>query len=144
MRCWDGGASFFTCKNGTYHLNDNFAWTIEGPDNKMISTDYFNLASPFINYYNGDLCKIENEYHKCSCGRYYRPFKMLQNRPFALKGTSKLIDIKQQISQLSFKKYLIQVQFENLSVRISSSRELSSVEKEILQDILKEYEIFWK
>jgi phenylacetate-coenzyme A ligase PaaK-like adenylate-forming protein len=144
MRCWDGGASFFTCKNGTYHLNDNFAWTIEGPDHKMISTDYFNLASPFINYWNGDLCEIKENYELCSCGRYYRPFKMLQNRPFALKGTSKLIDIKQQISQLSFKKYLIQIQFENLSVRISSSRELSYIEKEILQNILKEYEIFWK
>jgi hypothetical protein len=144
MRCWDGGATFFTCQYDTYHLLDNLTMTTQGADNKMISTDYFNLSSPFINYYNGDLCEIENEYHKCSCGRYYRPFKMLQNRPFALKGIAKLTDIKQQISQLSFKKYLIQVQFENLSVRVSSSRELSSVEKEILQDILREYEIFWK
>lgn len=143
MRCWDGGASFFTCKNGTYHLNDNFAWTIKGPDHKMISTDYFNLASPFINYWNGDLCQIDNEYRKCDCGRYYRPFKMLQNRPFTLKGTSKLIDIKQQISQLSFKGDLIQIQFENLSVMISSSRNLETVEKEILQNILKEYKVFW-
>jgi hypothetical protein len=69
---------------------------------------------------------------------------MLQNRPFALKGTAKLTDIKQQISQLSFKNDLIQVQFENLSVKISSSRKLETVEKEILQSILKEYEIFWK
>lgn len=144
MRCWDGGASFFTCKNGTYHLNDNFAWTIEGPDNKMISTDYFNLASPFVNYWNGDLCEIKENYELCPCGRYYRPFKMLQNRPFALKGTSKLIDIKQQVSQLSFKKYLIQVQFENLSVIISSSRELETDEKGQLQEILNEYNILWK
>ena len=144
MRCWDGGASFFTCKSGTYHLNDNFAWTIQGEDNKFISTDYFNMVAPFINYYNGDLCEIKENYELCSCGRYYRPFKMLQNRPFALKGTSKLTDIKQQISQLSFKNDLIQIQFENLSVIISSSRNLETVEKEILQNILKEYEIFWK
>lgn len=144
MRCWDGGASFFTCKNGTYHLNDNFAWVIEGPDNKMISTDYFNLASPFINYWNGDLCEIDSEYRKCSCGRYYRPFKMLQNRPFALKGTTKLTAIKEQISQLSFKRDLIQVQFENLRVSIVSSRKLEDNEKDKLQNILKEYEIFWK
>lgn len=143
MRCWDGGASFFTCKYGTYHLNDNFAWVIEGPDNKMISTDYFNLASPFINYWNGDLCKIDNEYQKCNCGRYYRPFKMLKNRPFALKGPTKLTDIKQQISQLSFKGDLIQVQFENLTVMITSARNLESNEKEVLQGILKEYQIFW-
>jgi len=144
MKCWDGGASFFTCKNGTYHLNDNFAWTVEGPDHKMISTDYFNLASPFINYWNGDLCEISKEYHKCNCGRYYRPFKMLQNRPFALKGTTKLTTIKEEISKLSFKGDLIQVQFENLSVSVVSSRKLEDYEKDQLQNILKEYRIFWK
>ena len=39
MRCWDGGATFFTCKFGTYHLMDNLSWVEEGESNKMISTD---------------------------------------------------------------------------------------------------------
>jgi hypothetical protein len=69
---------------------------------------------------------------------------MLQNRPFALKGTTKLTAIKEQISQLSFKRDLIQVQFENLRVSIVSSRKLENNEKDQLQNILKEYEIFWK
>lgn len=144
MRCYDGGANFFTCKHNTYHLNDNLAWVTQGSDNKLISTDYINIVAPFVNYWNGDLCEIQGGYLLCECGRYYRPFKMLENRPFALKGPTKLTDIKQQISQLSFKGDLIQVQFENLRVKISSSRELENNEKEILQDILKEYQIFWR
>jgi hypothetical protein len=68
----------------------------------------------------------------------------MENRPFALKGSTKLTSIKQQISQLSFKGDLIQVQFENLSVMISSSRELETSEKDQLQNILNEYKIFWK
>lgn len=144
MRCWDGGATFFTCQYDTYHLLDNLTMTTQGADNKMISSDYFNLSSPFVNYHNGDLCDIKKRYKLCPCGRYYRPFKMLENRPFSLKGPTKLTHIKEQISQLSFKADLIQIQFDNLSVRISCSRELSSVEKEILQNILKGYQIFWK
>jgi phenylacetate-coenzyme A ligase PaaK-like adenylate-forming protein len=142
MRCWDGGATFFTCKFGTYHLLDNITYH-KSVDNKLVTTDYFSLSAPFINYWNGDLCKIENEYLRCECGRLYRPFKMLENRPFALKGSSKLTSIKQQISQLSFKRDLIQVQFENLSVRISCSRELETNEKDQLQNILIEYQIIF-
>jgi phenylacetate-coenzyme A ligase PaaK-like adenylate-forming protein len=143
MRCWDGGATFFTCKFKTYHLLDNITYH-KSINNKLVTTDYFSLAAPFINYWNGDICSIGNEYLRCECGRLYRPFKMLENRPFALKGSAKLTSIKQQISQLSFKGDLIQVQFENLSVMISSSRPLETSEKDQLQDILREYQIFWK
>lgn len=139
MRCWDGGASFFTCKHGTYHLNENFAHVTQGPDNKLLSNDYFNIVAPFINYWNGDLCEIQNEYHLCKCGRYYRPFRMLQNRPFALKGPTKLVEIKKQISNLLFKNKINQVQFENLSVNIYSDEKLDDDEKAILDEILKDY-----
>ena len=143
MRCWDGGATFFTCKFGTYHLLDNITYH-KSVNNKLVTTDYFSLAAPFVNYWNGDICSIENEYFRCQCRRLYRPFRMMENRPFALKGSTKLTSIKEQISQLSFKKDLIQVQFENLSAMISSSRSLETSEKDQLQDILREYQIFWK
>jgi hypothetical protein len=143
MRCWDGGATFFTCKFGTYHLLDNIT-SHKSIDNKLVTTDYFSLAAPFINYWNGDLCKIENEYLRCECGRLYHPFRMMENRPFALKGSSKLTSIKQQISQLSFKKDLIQVQFQNLDATIVCSRQLDIDEKSQLQEILNEYNILWK
>jgi phenylacetate-coenzyme A ligase PaaK-like adenylate-forming protein len=143
MRCWDGGATFFTCKFGTYHLLDNIT-NHKSIDDKLVTTDYFSLAAPFVNYWNGDLCTIGDEYLRCECGRLYRHFKMLQNRPFALKGSVKLTSIKQQISQLSFKGDLIQVQFQNLDATIVCSRQLDINEKSQLQEILNEYNILWK
>ena len=141
MRCWDGGASFFTCKYGTYHLNDNFSWTTQGADNKLISTDYFNIAAPFLNYWNGDLCEIKEDHELCECGRYYRPFKMLQNRPFTLKGPTKLTEIKKQIGELEFKNKITQVQFDNLSVNIYCNQKLSEFESLTLNKILQEYKV---
>ncbi len=141
MRCWDGGASFFTCKFGTYHLNDNLAWVTQGPDNKMISTDYFNIVAPFVNYWNGDLCEIENEYKLCECGRWYRPFKMLQNRPFALKGPTKLTEIREKIATLEFKSSIDQVQFENLTANVYLNNKLDEGCIDILKNILSDYEV---
>lgn len=77
MRCWDGGGSFFTCKYKNYHLMDNLAWCEQGPNNEFICTDYFNLASPFVRYWNGDYCRIDNEYKRCQCGRLYRKFELI-------------------------------------------------------------------
>lgn len=87
MRCWDGGATFFTCKNRNYHLMDNLSWC-DSVDGKLVSTDYFNLPSPFVRYWNGDFCQIADTYSRCECGRLYRDFEFLENRPFALKGRS--------------------------------------------------------
>lgn len=139
MRCWDGGASFFTCKFGTYHLNDNFAWVTQGNDNKLISTDYFNTAAPFINYWNGDRCKIESDYHKCECGRWYRPFKMLENRPFALKGPKKLTLIKEQISQLEFRNKINQVQFDGLAANVYLNEKIDEAGLNKIKEILSDY-----
>lgn len=141
MKGWDGGCSFFTCKHGTYHLNDNFALSFQGPNNKLISTDYFNMVSPFINYWNGDLCEIQDEYELCKCGRYYRPFKMLENRPFALKGPTKLTEIKKQIGLLNYKYKINQVQFENLDVNLYLNEKLESEEINSLKEILKDYKV---
>jgi hypothetical protein len=141
MRCWDGGASFFTCKFGTYHLNDNFAWVTQGSDNKLISTDYFNIAAPFINYWNGDRCKIENDYRKCECGRWYRPFKMIQNRPFALKGPKKLTLIKEQIGQLEFKNKISQVKFDGLEVIVYLNEEINQAGLNKIKEILSDYTV---
>lgn len=77
MRCRDGGASFFTCKYRNYHLMDNLAWCEEGPNQELICTDYFNLASPFVKYWNGDYCRIAKDYQRCECGRIYRDFEFL-------------------------------------------------------------------
>lgn len=141
MRCWDGGATFFTCKYDTYHLLDNLTWCTQGRNNELISTDYLSMPAPFINYWNGDLCEIKNEYQLCLCGRYYRPFKILQSRPFALKGPTKLTQIKEKISQLSFKTKINQIQFENLTVNVYSTIELTTDEKYTINNILIDYTV---
>ena len=66
---------------------------------------------------------------------------MLENRPFGLKGTTKLTSIKQQVSKLDFKQDIVQVKFDNLKVDIVAKRELLDVEKEQLDNIFNEYEI---
>ncbi len=141
MRCWDGGASFFTCKFGTHHLLDNFSWVCQGENNSMISTDYFNIAAPFVNYCNGDKCEISDEYLQCKCGRWYRPFKMLQNRPFALKGPTRLTQIKDQIAQLEFKSKIDQIQFEGLEVNVYLNDVLDEESMEKIKSILSDYTI---
>jgi hypothetical protein len=98
MRCWDGGATFFTCKHRNYHLMDNLCW-VEEIDGKMICTEYFNLASPFVKYWNGDYCKIGKEYKRCECGRLYREFEFVESRPFSLKGVC-MKDIKDGLKAL--------------------------------------------
>lgn len=138
MRCWDGGATFFTCKFGTYHLLDNITHH-KSVNNKLVTTDYFSLAAPFVNYWNGDICEIKDEYQRCDCDRLYRPFKMLENRPFALKGPTKLTEIKQKIKELNFRNKIDQFQFENLSVNLYTNSTLNDDEKKILDGVLKDY-----
>jgi hypothetical protein len=98
MRCWDGGATFYTCKHRNYHLMDNLSW-VEEIDGKMICTDYFNLASPFVRYWNGDYCRISTEYQRCDCGRLYREFEFMESRPFSLKGVC-MSEIKSGLKEL--------------------------------------------
>jgi hypothetical protein len=143
MRCWDGGAMFFTCKHNTYHLCDNVSWVEQGSENQMLTTDYLSLPAPFVNYWNGDLCEIDNKYDRCACGRLYRPFKMLDSRPFALKGSQKLTEIKRQIHSLDFHESINHIQFANLKAYITIARELTETEKNILGSILDEYSLIY-
>ena len=111
MRCWDGGATFFTCSYRNYHLMDNISWC-EEKEGKLVSTDYFSLPSPFLNYWNGDLCEIKNEYSRCECGRLFRPFKFIENRPFLLKGYS-INEIIKIIKENNFKISQVRCSLEN-------------------------------
>jgi len=127
MRCWDGGASFFTCKHGTYHLMDNLSWCEQGPNNELICTDYFNLASPFVRYWNGDYCKIGDEYKRCGCGRLYREFELLESRPFSLKGVC-IAEIRKGLKNLGISG-IKQVRCSTASLDVVSDRVLDDEEK---------------
>lgn len=66
MRCWDGGATYFTCKYLNKHWA-NFSSIIKIENQKLISTDLWNLAEPFVDYWNKDVLTSENT-KWCECG----------------------------------------------------------------------------
>lgn len=138
MRCWDGGATFFTCKHKNYHLMDNLAWCEEGPNHELICTDYFNLASPFVRYWNGDYCRIAKEYQRCECGRLYRDFEFLQNRPFALKG-SNMREIQEKIKNLGIEG-IKQVRCSIHDLSVVSRRNLTELEKTSIRSVSDKFE----
>lgn len=130
MRCWDGGAGFWTCRHGTYHLMDNLSWC-EEYDGKLVSTDYFSLPSPFVRYWNGDFCRIADTYKRCDCGRLYRDFEFMESRPFSVKGRS-ILDIRATISGLGIKG-LKRVTCSSDHIIITSSVEVPESKKQIIR-----------
>lgn len=127
MKCWDGGSMFFTCKHRNYHLVDNFSWT-EEVDGKMVCTDFFNLSSPFVRYWNGDYCRIDQKYKRCQCGRLFREFEFLESRPFSLKGVC-LQQIKEKIKALEVPD-IRQVRCSIDCLDVVSNRDLTLEEKQ--------------
>ena len=133
MRCWDGGAMFFTCRYGTYHLMDNMSWCLSVGE-KLVCTDYLNPVCPFVNYWNGDYCSIEERYVRCGCGRMYRPFKFLENRPFAIKGKS-VEEYKRRMIEAGITN-LKQVRCNRNVIEIVSREDLTQQSKEKIALIL--------
>lgn len=77
MRCWDGGLSFFECRYGTKHINDELC-VAKSVNNQIISTDLFNYAQEFINYKNDDIGEIEIK--QCACGIFGNVFKKFEGK----------------------------------------------------------------
>lgn len=140
MRCWDGGAGFFSCKHYTYHLMDNLSFC-EEYEEKLLSTDYFSFPSPFVKYWNGDLCNISNEYKRCKCGRAYRPFKFLQSRPFGIKGKS-ILEFKEKI-KIAGITGIRHVKCSRVGFEIVTNNELSENEKLTLKEIFLKHPIVY-
>lgn len=132
MRCWDGGASFFTCREGRCHLMDNLSWC-EDVDGRLVSTDFFNFASPFVRYWNGDVCQIGDKYSRCGCGRLYREFEFLENRPFSVGGVN-LFELKSKMMDLGIQG-VKQARCHSDSINVVSRRPLSEGEKIKIQSL---------
>jgi ADP-heptose:LPS heptosyltransferase len=132
MRCWDGGAGFFQCKHGTYHLMDQLAYCRQG-SNRLISTDYFSFPSPFIEYWNGDNCEIGEDYHRCDCGRLYRKFRFLESRPYSLKGKNINL-LSDEIAKVT--KWVCQLRCEDNAIEVMSRVALSDEEQQKVRKIL--------
>jgi hypothetical protein len=134
MKCWDGGAAFMTCKHYTYHLLDDVAYC-HSVDGKLIATDYFNYVSPFINYWNGDYCDIEDQYEKCKCGRWYRPFKFVKTRDFG-STEIKSLEVKNKIGELKIPNIkFVKIGSRN-EITIISSENVSETNKDLIKKAL--------
>lgn len=126
MRCWDGGATFFTCAYGTYHICDNLAYT-SSKDGKLITDDYFSICSPFFNYWNGDYANVDDEILRCECGRYYRKFKLVKNRAFTISGID-TETIRQAIIKSGFTNVkMVKCDSDRLIISVSSQQDTNSI-----------------
>lgn len=67
MRCWDGGATFYTCEYGHTHWLDMVFEMHHDSENRLITTDSLNKAQRFHEYWNGDIVRTERE-EMCPCG----------------------------------------------------------------------------
>jgi hypothetical protein len=82
MRCWDGGATFWTCPYGKRHWLDFVAAT-RFEQERLIATDYYNLAQLFVDYHNGDYINSSSG-SNCRCGAISADidFKNRQDMPY--------------------------------------------------------------
>ncbi len=142
MRCWDGGASFFTCKAGIYHLQDELSHVFSTENGEMASIDFFSYASPFVNYLNGDYCSVGKEYKKCDCGRWYRAFEFHNRRPQQYMNTNGGFFDTEEVAKTLLSKFSIGFfSFHDGSVSIEDSMLDDEVKKNIVIEMAKIYVI---
>jgi hypothetical protein len=140
MRCWDGGATFMTCKNHVYHLMDDLALVYNDDQGKLMSIDFFAYPSPFINYWNGDYCEVEAEYKLCDCGRWHRPFKFLNRRPRSNRTKNGNFYDSQKIHDYLTTTYDVQfVSYQDNIISVEDSSLTDETKKSIVQDMAKEH-----
>ena len=133
MRCWDGGVTFFTCPYRTYHLLDGLA-AVSTDDHRLVSTDFYSLASPFIDYWNGDFATIGAEYERCQCGRSYRSLDRSRSR--LLTGVTNT-EIRQRIIESGVDtSLLLRGEARDRFLRLFTSRQLPQVQRETIRRLL--------
>jgi hypothetical protein len=141
MRCWDGGVTFYTCRHNTYHLIDGLAWAFSDKHQRLISTDFFSLPSPFVNYWNGDYCTISNDYQRCRCGRIYRQFSIDRTRNVAVNGIPST-QVRTVLSEIDFFTEAVKrAEMSNNFLRIFTRRPLTTPERQTIRNVLRNFEI---
>jgi hypothetical protein len=140
MRCWDGGASFFTCEKGTYHLQDELSYVYSTDEGRLVSIDFFSYPSPFINYLNGDYCTVGEDFKLCACGRWHREFKFnsRRNRQFTTTNGG-FYDAEEVVKNLLKKFSLGFVSVQDGSVSIEDSNLDDETKEAIVLEMSKLY-----
>lgn len=141
MRCWDGGATFFTCKYNTYHICDNLAYS-RSINNKLITDDYFSVCSPFFNYWNGDYVKIDDNIQLCKCGRYYRNFEFVKSRPFTISNMNSNT-IKEIIKSSGIHEIKI-VKCDRDKITITTTKQPSQESTQKIQESLPKFKVIYE
>jgi hypothetical protein len=131
MRCWDGGATFYTCRYNTYHLMDSLSWAYSD-NHKLRTYDYFSIPSPFVNYWNGDYAEIGDSYQRCDCGRAYRHFKIGRTRSETSAIVSDSSLIKSQIAESGLLAKIKRIEVIDTFMRIFTTYLLDKEDKEII------------
>jgi hypothetical protein len=140
MRCWDGGVTFFTCRFNTYHLLDGVAWAESDRHHRLLSYDFYSLASPFVNYWNGDYATIGTTYQRCRCGRLYREFEINRTRSVELNGVTN-VRVRTQLAATGLTAAIKRAEATNNFLRVFTHRPLSSQERHDLRHVLPQFEI---
>lgn len=87
MRCWDGGASFYTCQYMNKHIC-HFTSLVHMENRKLISTDFWNRSQLFVDYWNGDIVDWSRG-NMCPCGCFIDHIEFEQRRRmFVINGVS--------------------------------------------------------
>lgn len=139
MRCWDGGVTFYSCQFNKTHLIDGLAWAWSDAG-RLISTDFYSLPSPFVNYWNGDYCTIAEQYQICKCGRCYRPFEMQSPRSVAVNNAVS-DQLKVWINQLPFIADIKRAEATRKFIRVFTKRPLTSKERAEIRKVLQGFEV---
>lgn len=140
MRCWDGGVTFFTCPHHTYHLLDGLA-AVSTDHHRLISTDFYSLPSPFIDYWNGDFATLGSEYLRCPCGRSYRSFSLDRSRDRLLMGVTNA-EIRRRIIESGVDAtLLLRGEARGQFLRLFTARQLSVAQRDTLTKLLPDLQL---
>lgn len=137
MRCWDGGATYFTCSNFNKHWID-FASVVNNIENRLISTDIWNQEELFINYWNGDNL-ITSRKSICECGLPIDEIQWIENpRYFIVKNQQYSYDSVCAIAQLHGKFDFLSIEFSDNYILCNISV-LGDFEKHKFESTLSSY-----
>jgi hypothetical protein len=79
MRSWDGGLTFWRCREGRYHTMDISTILRVESDGAAIVTDLTNHAQRFADYRTGDLVECLPEHVTCACGAPCRNLRYVRS-----------------------------------------------------------------
>ena len=144
MRSWKEGTAFYTCPYGNMHWMENLFYCTE--DRKII--DLFNFYNTWWNEKDGNpdnIYPLENEFHLCECGSYYRKFNfepcmitcLYNHKGELIDFTDKLIILKDIIKKHDYLQIIQQEDLETFNIHIDNNDHIDEIKKFIKQQVFQ-------